>query len=503
MMPQSSSAPVETLRGPMPTRSATPMRDALACLAAELPPGLDLRIGVADVTDGTGAMVDSETMSRALTQRPDLMMVVALAQAGVRLVNRSSTAVAEWELKQALERRLGDGSEITVGGNTVKFRPVQVGGILGSTHYVIGALTELNWNVDSGVAEVGAFGFAAGTRGYYISIAFDVLITNTATTEIAMARAYNKQLFGREMKAGFFRFFDIGRVGRNVGPFELFEASIGSKKNEPVQTAVRWVIETAAFDMVRELANLGDACEEYLPGAAQIPAVPVVETVPVVAPVPEQIEPVPDTRVPEVGPLRTPQPLPMIPVIPGHVIGGEIDGKDDQPRVGPGTDDVREADARREADEQRVEREPLLEGGAAPASVVVPVPVSPVQPAAQDERAEVTIVPEKDDAAVVVAPTSSGQRAEPGPVPVGATDEREAAAPSLTAAAEGRGDPSPTGTSVAEAVPARESAANAGGQHSNGSANGDDVAASVERPAVSSRTPLLIGASFGVQASPR
>lgn len=324
MLPKSGDPPVETLVGPAVTRAETPMDAALTCLAETLPRGLDLRIGVADVTDGTGAIADSETLSRFLTQRPDLMLVVALNKAGVRLVNRSSTSVAEWEMKQALEKRLGDGKKTRVGDQTVDFRPVRVGNLLGSTHYVIGALTEVNWNIDSAVAEAGVYGFSAGTRGYYISIGFDLLVTNTKTTEINMARAYNKQVFGRETKAGFYRFFDVGSSGANFGPFELFRANVGQKKNEPVQAAVRWVMETAAYDMVRELSGVGDACDEHLPGASQLNNQQMVSAEPqpaATAAPPEEsgesIEPPAGTRSPEIPPLRVPQETPyVVPVWP-------------------------------------------------------------------------------------------------------------------------------------------------------------------------------------------
>lgn len=270
MYPKTGDAPVKPLVGPVVTRAETPMNAALTCLADHMPDDLDLRIGVADVSDGTGATADGDSLSRVLTQRPDLMLVVALSKTGVRLVNRSSTSVAEWEMKQALEKRLGDGKKARIGDKRVDFRPVRVGGLLGSTHYVVGALTEVNWNVDSAVAEAGFYGFDAGTRGYYISIGFDLLVTNTKTTEISMARAYSKQIFGRETKAGFYRFFDLGGSSPNFGPFELFRANVGQKKNEPVQTAVRWVMETAAYDLVRQLSGGGEACDDLLPGAAAI-----------------------------------------------------------------------------------------------------------------------------------------------------------------------------------------------------------------------------------------
>ncbi len=92
-----------------------------------------------------------------------MMMNVALAEAGAHLVNRSSVNVAEWELNKAMEKKLGDGRSSLVDNQKINFRPVKAGVLLGSTHYITGAITELNWNIDSSAAEAGAFGaYAAG-----------------------------------------------------------------------------------------------------------------------------------------------------------------------------------------------------------------------------------------------------------------------------------------------------------------------------------------------------
>jgi len=137
---------VQVLLGPAPKVNETPMQVPLACLA-NFNSASDYRFGVADFVDATGVMEGGTTNSRAFNQRADMMMVVALTRGGAHLVNRNSTNVSEWELRNAMEKKLGDGRPVVSESQTVEFRPVRAGSMLGSTHYVSGAITELNWNI--------------------------------------------------------------------------------------------------------------------------------------------------------------------------------------------------------------------------------------------------------------------------------------------------------------------------------------------------------------------
>ena len=263
--------------GPAPRLNTTPMEPALACLRAQLRKSRrDLRVGVNDFVDGTGVMEGGTQYSHALTQRPDMMMVVALASAGAHLVNRSSVNVAEWELKQAMDKKLGDGRKEMVEGQPVTFRPIRTGVILGSTDYVSGAITELNWNISSGVAEAGAYSASIGKRVYRISLAIDVMVTNTQTTEIVYAKSFKKQLVGFETNANFFRFVNqdsalqivsLGNAAASTATqaLELFNANLGEKQNEPTQVALRWIVDLAAYDIMRKLTRAGQSCDVLLP----------------------------------------------------------------------------------------------------------------------------------------------------------------------------------------------------------------------------------------------
>ena len=256
---------VTPITGPAPYSNRTPMQSALVCLQASTRATPDVRLGVADFVDGSGASLgDGDVNGRYFSQRPDLMLIVALAKTGVRLVNRTSTAVAEWEMRQAMDRRLGEGKPVLVGQTRFDYRPVRAGEFLGSTFYVNGAITEINWSVSSNVEEGGFLGATAGRRTYRVSIAIDLVVTNSLTTEVVFARSYSKQLVGYESGAGVFRFVEASIMPKSR--VELFQANIGQKQNEPVQAALRWLVELAGYETVSALSG-GDArCDALVPG---------------------------------------------------------------------------------------------------------------------------------------------------------------------------------------------------------------------------------------------
>lgn len=160
-----SEKPVDVVRGPVPVRATTPLEEALRCLANNLPRDLDLRLAVFRVPDRTG-VIDYDSIGSYVPQAAELMLVTALAKTGVRQVNRTATNVAEWELQQALEKRLGEGRPVPVNGKAYPFRPIRMGQLLGSTHTVYGAITELDFDILSDGAELSIAGIGGKGRGY-------------------------------------------------------------------------------------------------------------------------------------------------------------------------------------------------------------------------------------------------------------------------------------------------------------------------------------------------
>lgn len=262
--------PIEVARGPLPVRASTPMTPALACMRGALPRGTDLRLAVHAIPDRTG-VVDYDGPGAYVTQGAELMMVAALAATGVRQVNRTATNIAEWELQQAMEKRLGEGAKVQVGSAAVAFRPVEVGALLGSTHTVYGGITELDFDLRSDGGEVHIAGFGGKARGYYVGVGLDIVVADTRTTEVVLARSYRKQVWGQEIEANLFRFWDVGGGSNGVGSFgtELFDVRIGKQQNEPIHQSVRWVIEQAGYEIVRDLAGAGGACDAHVPALSR------------------------------------------------------------------------------------------------------------------------------------------------------------------------------------------------------------------------------------------
>ena len=251
------------LSGPQATADVrTPVADALECVADNRNRNQDLRIAIADIVDGTGARTNGDAGSPLLTQRPDLMFTVGLFRTGVRTLNRTTLRVAEWELGQAMDMRLGEGGPVEHEGDTFDFRPLPAGVLLGSTHYVTGALTEVNWNTNSSVTEGGLLGISAGTRIFSINVAADITVTDTRTTEIVFAESYQKTLVGREVSRGVFRFFDFTPGAKTQ--VELFDLSVTEQQNEPVHRAVRWLMELAAYDVAAEMTRTSRVCDPVL-----------------------------------------------------------------------------------------------------------------------------------------------------------------------------------------------------------------------------------------------
>lgn len=256
------------ITGPQPTITHTPSGDLLKCVA-EHRNKKDIRIAIGDIVDGTGAKTfDNGTSSSPLfSQRPDLMVTVALAKTGVTVLNRTSSRVSEWELSQAMEKRLGDGKNVSVGEESVPFRPVAAGEILGSNYYLTGAITEVNWNIDSSGSRYNIIGLHGSKNVYRISIAVDLILTGTTSTKVIKAESFTKQLVGVETEKGVFRFFSADNGV--LDSVELFDASMGEQKNEPVQRALRWVLEYGTYQMVADITGARKACDPV-----QVPEAP-------------------------------------------------------------------------------------------------------------------------------------------------------------------------------------------------------------------------------------
>ncbi len=197
------------------------------------------------ISDYTGK-TESDGSGRKVTAGAALMAMSALSKAGAHLVERFDTSVAELELKYANNKLISDDKN----PNDGDFRKILAGSIPGSDYYIIGGITELNFNIRSSNASANGggtgTGATTGTLGgsmYVMNVGLDMRLVNTNTLEVADVISYQKQIIGHQVSAGVFDF-----MGTN-----FFDASIGQSALEPVQLAVRSVIERAVLEMVSRI----------------------------------------------------------------------------------------------------------------------------------------------------------------------------------------------------------------------------------------------------------
>jgi curli biogenesis system outer membrane secretion channel CsgG len=231
------------------TANPTPYSQALVCLGSyarqnNLPAP---RIAVGRISDYTGKE-ESDGSGRKLTQGASLMAISALAKAGAPLVERYDTSVSELELKYANNKLITDGAPNV--GAPVDYRKIHAGQVPGSDFYIVGGLTELNYNIrSSGLDAFGGEPEATGAKGtirgriFVMNVGLDLRLVNTRSLEVVDVISYQKQVVGREIGVGVFDF-----LGGNI-----FDVSAGEGALEPLQLAVRATVERAVLEMMANL----------------------------------------------------------------------------------------------------------------------------------------------------------------------------------------------------------------------------------------------------------
>lgn len=214
------------------------------------------RIAVGRISDYTGK--EEAEGGRKVTQGASLMAISALAKSGAHLVERFDTSVSELELKYANNKLIGDDDAVPT-----NYRRIMAGQVEGSDFYLVGGITELNYNIRSSGADAtigdidpkdakGSF----RARAYVMNVGLDLRLVNTKTLEVVDVISYQKQIIGREIGLGIFDFLN-GNV---------FDISAGEGALEPVQLAVRSVIERAVVEMMANMYGVpnSDVCNETL-----------------------------------------------------------------------------------------------------------------------------------------------------------------------------------------------------------------------------------------------
>ncbi|MDB5575234.1 MAG: putative protein involved in formation of curli polymers-like protein [Bradyrhizobium sp.] len=244
-----------TLIGPAVRENRTPMDASLACLAAEIAArrARPLVIAVGDVRDYTGKYSVNE--GNAITQGGALMVSSALGKLGgaVGLAERFDPTIAERELGYTDRRQLGDGAVHDVAGASgpgrVPWLPYYGGSIAASDYYIVGGITELNYDIRSGGIDTQVNQVGPKARTFTQSVAIDLRIVDTRSLLVVKTVSLTKQFTGYEVGFDIFRFF-----GSN-----LFDVDIGAKGQEPLQLGIRTALEEATMRLVGAVTRVDPA----------------------------------------------------------------------------------------------------------------------------------------------------------------------------------------------------------------------------------------------------
>lgn len=206
---------------------------------------------VGEIADKTG-QINLDENSHALTQGASEMVISALAKTGkAHMVERLDLRIPLAEVKLAEQKRL--------------MRSIEDYGKLPASDFIlVGAITELNYNIVSGGAQLYVRGIGGGARTVIINVGVDLRVIDSKNFRIRYVSSLQKQILGYEVEANVFRFFGD----------TLVEFDAGSIRNEPLQLGVRSVIEMAVYQIFTDYLKLpvapgcslveNDSMESYL-----------------------------------------------------------------------------------------------------------------------------------------------------------------------------------------------------------------------------------------------
>ncbi|MET3762355.1 curli production assembly/transport component CsgG/holdfast attachment protein HfaB [Sphingomonas sp. UYEF23] len=164
-----------------------------------------------------------------------LMVMSAISKAGFPLAERLDLRIARQELDYANSKLLGPD-----GKPTDAYRRIYSGSIAEADMIVLGGITELDFNIQSDVAEISIGPVGGGARSYVMSVGVDLRLIDARSLRVIKVISLQKQIRGRELRAGIFEF--IGNTTLDLG--------VGRRRQEPVHGAIRAIIEKAVIDLI-------------------------------------------------------------------------------------------------------------------------------------------------------------------------------------------------------------------------------------------------------------
>lgn len=191
------------------------------------------RIAVGEVADKTG-QVNFDDSGTALSQGASEMVMSAFYKTGkVALVERLDLRIPLAEVKLAEQERL----DRTIEG---------YGALPASDFVVVGAITELNYNILTGGSALYIQGIGGGKRMVLVNVALDLRVVDAKNFAVRYVTTLQKQVYGVEVQANVFRFFGD----------TLIELEAGKVQNEPMQLALRSVAEMSVYQIMTEFLGL-------------------------------------------------------------------------------------------------------------------------------------------------------------------------------------------------------------------------------------------------------
>lgn len=188
---------------------------------------------VGEIADKTG-QVDLSSNARVVSQGVTEMMISAFFKTRrVELVERFDLRIPLAEARMVQEK--------------LAVKPAQTARPIRASNFVVmGALTELNYNITSEGARLSVAGIGGGARTVVINVGLDVRVVNTQSFDVVYVTSLQKQIFGYEVEANVFRFFGS----------TLVEFDAGRIQNEPLQLGVRSVVEMSVYQIMTDYLNL-------------------------------------------------------------------------------------------------------------------------------------------------------------------------------------------------------------------------------------------------------
>jgi curli biogenesis system outer membrane secretion channel CsgG len=219
------------------TANDTPYSQCLTTLAKNSAKNMPV-FAIGEIADKTG-QIDRSNNGAVLTQGVTEMMMSAFYKTRrVALVERFDLRIPLAEAKMVQQKLAVKPSQTA--------RPVRA-----SNFVVMGALTELNFNIVSEGARVSVTGIGGGGRTVIINVGLDVRVVNSQSFDVNYVSSLQKQIFGYEVEANVFRFFGS----------RLVEFDAGRIQNEPLQLGVRSVVEMAVYQIMTDYLGLPSSAQ--------------------------------------------------------------------------------------------------------------------------------------------------------------------------------------------------------------------------------------------------